>query len=618
MLENNIFPHDIRNCSISDLENIAGELRGRIIDVCAGKGGHLASSLGAVEICLALHYVLNTPEDLIVFDVGHQAYAHKLLTGRSSQFATIREHNGLSGFPNIQESEYDSFTVGHASNAVSLALGSVCANKIKNKKSKVVAVIGDGSMSGGECFEGLNNAGHLKEDITVIFNHNEMSISPAVGALSSYFNNVQSSPGFNRARKAVDKFLDRFPRLDKLLRPRIKKLEEIIKGVFVPGLFFEELGFRYFGPLEGHNIESLVKNFENIINLPGPKLIHVVTKKGKGFTPAEIDSESFHSAGKFCRDKGVFAKKDSITYTSAFGEKMAEIGEKNTDVAALTAAMEVGTGLVSFREKFPERFFDVGIAEQHLVSFAGGLSRQGVKPVVAVYSTFLQRGYDQLMQDIALQGFDTVFCMDRAGLVGADGPTHHGVFDLAYMRTVPEFVVMAPAYKEDMDQMLEFAIDINRPCSIRYPKGNAFDLQLKSPVELGKFEVLEEGKDAAILALGSTLEEVWKIKDKLEAEGFNPYIINPRFVKPLDEELLRELSEKAPNIFVLEEGTLMGGFCDAIAEFYQSAGLLSKVNIVRFGIPDKFITLGTRDILLKICGLDAETIYERFISVMKK
>lgn len=619
MLEENIVPKDIKNCSFDELADIAIELRGKIIDVCAGKGGHLASSLGAVELCLALHYVLNTPEDLIVFDVGHQSYAHKLLTGRSKEFHKIREYKGLSGFPNIQESEYDAFTVGHASNAVSLALGAVAANRLLKKQSKVVAVIGDGSMSGGECFEGLNNAGHLKEDITVIFNHNEMSISPAVGAFSNYFNEVQTSPVYNRARKAVDKTLEKIPTLNRLLRPRIKKVEEIIKGVFVPGLFFEELGFRYFGPLDGHNLEQLVGGLQKIINLSGPKLVHVVTKKGKGFTPAEKDAESFHSAGKFCKDKGTFHKKKNVSYTDVFGEKMLDLAEKDSSISALTAAMESGTGLSCFRQKFTERFFDVGIAEQHLVSFAGGLCRQGIKPFAAVYSTFLQRGYDQLMQDIALQGFAPVFCLDRAGLVGEDGPTHHGVFDISYLRTVPHFVIMAPGYKKDLEMMLEFAAGLDKPSAIRYPKGRAYELEIESSmIKLGKSEIIRKGKDVAIVALGAMLEQVFAAEEKLKEQKIEATIVNARFAKPLDEELLLKLAEEHKHIHILEEGSLNGGFCEAVTAFYHSKGTLSNLDLHTYGIKDEFVTLGRRDILLKLCGLDSDHIVDRVVASLKQ
>lgn len=619
MLENNITPHDIRDCSIEDLENIAGEIRGRIIDVCAGKGGHLASSLGAVELIVALHYVLNTPEDLIVFDVGHQAYAHKLLTGRADRFHTIREYNGLSGFPNIHESEYDSFTVGHASNAVSLALGAVCANKLKDNKRKVVAVMGDGSMSGGEAFEGLNNAGHLKEDITVIFNHNDMSISKAVGAFSNYFNDVQASPLYNRVRSAVDSFLKRHPRLHNIFKPKMRKLEEFIKGVFVPGIFFEELGFRYFGPFDGHDMENLVKNFQNIIDLPGPKLIHVITKKGKGFTPAEVDSESFHSAGKFCKNKGTFKPKSGKSYTSVFGETLAELAKENKDIVALTAAMEGGTGLTKFAEQNPERIFDVGIAEQHLVSFAGGLNRQGLKPVIAVYSTFLQRAYDQLMQDIALQGFNPVFCLDRAGLVGPDGATHHGAFDIAFMRSIPNFVVMAPAYAEDLAAMLKFAVTLDKPSSIRYPKANVPEqLSLMSSVELGKFEIRKDGQGLAIFALGSMLEEVMAIEDELQKNDIDAIIINPRFIKPLDEDCLSVIADKVGHILVLEEGTIIGGFGEAVTDFYNRKGLLSKLNLKCIGIEDCFAGFGTRQELFKDSAIDGKSILDQILRFKKK
>jgi len=605
MLEKNIFPADIKKLSVEQLSDLAVELRGKIIDVCAAKGGHLASSLGTVELCLALHYVLNTPDDLIAFDVGHQSYAHKLLTGRASEFARMREFGGISGFPNIKESPHDAFTAGHASNSISLALGAATANRLQGKKHKVVAVVGDGSLTGGECFEGLNHAGHLREDITVILNHNAMSISQSVGAIGKYLSQMQSSPAYVRARAAVDAFFTRHARLGKVLVPRLKKFEEIAKGVFVPGLFFEELGFKYFGPLDGHDLDLLTKSLRNITALPGPKLIHVVTKKGKGFIPAEEDSESFHSAGKFSKDSGAMQKKAGQTYTGVFSQAIVSLAEADSTVVALTAAMEGGTGLTAFRKRFPERIFDVGIAEQHLVSFAGGLCRQGIKPFVTVYSTFLQRAYDQLMQDITLQGFAPVICIDRAGLVGEDGPTHHGAFDIAFLRTVPEMVVMAPGYADDLTACLSFAKDCGKAVSIRYPKGAAFSFLKHAPVEMGRFEMVEEGKDLAIIALGSMFEQAWAARDTLREKGITPYFVNPRFVKPLDEKLLSELGAKVKGVLVVEEGTRMGGFGEAIAEFYRRNGFASTVAVETLAIDDAYVPPGSREKLLALCGIDA-------------
>jgi 1-deoxy-D-xylulose-5-phosphate synthase len=618
MLEKNIFPSDIKKLTVEQLSDLAVELRGKIIDVCAAKGGHLASSLGTVELCLALHYVLHTPDDLIAFDVGHQAYAHKLLTGRAKDFHRMREFGGISGFPNIKESPHDAFTAGHASNAVSLALGAATANRVQGKKHKVVAVVGDGSLTGGECFEALNHAGHLREDLTVVLNHNEMSISPSVGAIGKYLSEVQSSPAYIRARGAVDAFFTRHPKLGKVLVPRLKKFEEIVKGAFVPGLLFEEFGFRYFGPLDGHDLDLLIKSLRNITALPGPKIIHVVTKKGKGFVPAEEDSETFHSAGKFSKESGAMQKNASQTYTGVFGAAIVAMAEKDERVVALTAAMEGGTGLTPFRKRFPERLFDVGIAEQHLVSFAGGMNRQGLKPVIAVYSTFLQRAYDQLMQDITLQGFSPVICIDRAGLVGEDGPTHHGAFDIAFLRTVPEMVVMAPGYADDLTACLTFAKDCGKAVSIRYPKGKAFSFLPHKPVVMGRFEVVEQGRGVAIIALGSSFEQAWLARDTLRSKGIEPTLVNPRFVKPLDEECLRALAQTHTTVITVEEGTRMGGFGEAVADFYRRSGLSAAVSVETLAIDDAYVPMGAREALLAICGIDATAIVRAAEDAAKK
>ena len=618
MLEKNIFPSDIKKLTVAQLGDLAVELRGRIIDVCSAKGGHLASSLGTVELCLALHYVLNTPDDLIAFDVGHQAYAHKLLTGRAKDFARMREFGGISGFPNIKESPHDAFTAGHASNAVSLALGAATANRLRGKKHKVVAVVGDGSLTGGECFEALNHAGHLREDITVILNHNEMSISPSVGAIGKYLSEVQSSPAYLRARSAVDAFFTRHPRLGKVLAPRLKKFEEIVKGAFVPGLLFEEFGFRYFGPLDGHDLDLLVRSLRNITALPGPKIIHVVTKKGKGFIPAEQDSESFHSAGKFSKDDGAMQKSAGKTYTGVFAEAVVALAEKDESVVALTAAMEGGTGLTPFRRTFPGRLFDVGIAEQHLISFAGGLCRQGIKPIVTVYSTFLQRAYDQLMQDITLQGFAPVICIDRAGLVGEDGPTHHGAFDIAFLRTVPDMVVMAPGYADDLTACLSFAKECGKAVAIRYPKGKAFSFLKHAPVEMGTFEVVEEGSDVAVLALGASFEQAWLARDTLRAKGISAMIVNPRFAKPLDEACLRGLAGKVKAVVTVEEGTRMGGFGEAVAEFLRREDLDKTLTVTTLAIDDAYVPMGSREKLLSLCGIDAAGIVTAAEAAVKK
>lgn len=611
-------PQDLKKLSIRELKDFASYMRREIIEVVSEKGGHLASSLGAVELCIALHYVLNTPQDKIVFDVGHQAYAHKIITQRKKHFKKLRELGGISGFPYHKESIYDTFSVGHASTAVSLSLGLASANRLLNDTSKVVAIIGDGSLSGGVCFEALNNAGHTKQDLLIIFNHNEMSISPSVGALNNYLNKLISLPIYNRFREGVNVILEKVPHLGKKIIPRVRKIEEIMKGLIVPGIFFEELGFRYFGPLDGHKLEMLIPTLRNIINLPGPKVLHVVTKKGKGYRPAEENPEDFHSASSFSKADGKFLSKETTTYTKVFSDKLVQLAKQNNKIVGLTAAMCKGTGLSKFRQRFPERFFDVGIAEQHLVSFAAGLSKRGLRPVVAVYSTFLQRAYDQLIEDVALQDVGIVFAVDRAGLVGEDGPTHHGLFDIAFLRNIPHFVIIAPSYRKDLEKALEFSLSQDIPVVIRYPKDAALELTPKADYRLGKAEIIQEGKDVAVLALGSLLKEAITIKDDLKKEGINPLIVNPRFIKPIDEDLLLDIAKHFSLLFILEEAVLSGGFGEEILEFYRQHHLLQNLRIERLSVPTRFITFGKREELLKYCGLDAENLFKKIKKAYSK
>ncbi len=610
-------PQDIKGLSLDELKDLSGKIRRRIIEVVSDKGGHLASSLGAVEIILALHYVLSAPEDKIVFDVGHQAYAHKLLTGRDKDFDKLRELGGISGFPYHKESVYDPFSVGHASNAVSLALGLSSAYRILGSRAKVVAVIGDGSLSGGESFEALNNAGHLKENILVVFSHNEMSISKSVGALSSYLNKFLSLPIYNRFKDGISLVLEKVPRLGKRIVPRLKKIEEIMKGIIIPGIFFEELGFRYFGPLDGHSLDVLIPTLKNILSLSGPKILHIVTQKGKGYSDAEKNPEKFHSASRFLYSHDQPEEKKP-SYTDVFGRKIVDIANRDDRIVGLTAAMSGGTGLREFQKKFPSRFFDVGIAEQHLVSFSAGLCKAGLKPVIAVYSTFLQRAYDQVIEDIALQEMPVTFAVDRAGLVGEDGPTHHGIFDIAYLRTVPFAVVVAPGYGRDLELALEFAVGLGKPCFVRYPRSAVFDKEMKQPFALGKFEIFRKGETLALLGLGSMFQPACAIADKLGKEGKSVFLVNPRFVKPLDEACLLEIAEKTDLIITLEEGIKPGGFGESVLEFYHSRDLFNKVRVVNLGLPDSFITFGKRERLLEIYGLGEESIYLRIKQEIQK
>jgi len=643
-------PQDLKKLSLEQLPQLAKEIRQRIVEVVSATGGHLASSLGTVELTLALHYCLEAPRDKIIFDVGHQAYAHKILTGRDKAFTTLRQYQGISGFPSKDESVYDSFTTGHSSTAVSLALGLVCARDYLSppeENFKVVAVIGDGSLSGGVCFEGLNNVGHLKKDILVILNTNELSIAPNVGALSTYLNKFISLPIYNRFKSALENFAKaRIPKGSRLLKIA-NQFEEGLKGLFVPGIFFEELGFRYFGPIDGHNLNTLVPTLKNILYIKGPRLLHVVTKKGKGYPPAENEPVRFHGTGPFEMKTGAplpEEKTKTLTYTQVLSKKLVDLARSNRKIFAITAAMPEGTGLDRFRDAYPERFFDVGIAEQHAVCFAAGLSKLGLKPVVAIYSTFLQRAYDQIIEDVALQGLPVVFAIDRAGIVGEDGVTHQGVFDLNFLRSVPNLVVMAPKDSRELEEMLEFAVNLDKPVAIRYPKDKIPNpksqipmVRLRSPLalseaevpnpngsttltigtersrsakfQLGNAEVLKEGKDFCIIAVGSMVIPSFEAIELLEKDGLSGGLINARFVKPLDATLFKHVSAKTEFIFTAEEGVLDGGFGSAVSEAIDRP-------VIRIGLPCKFIPHGKRDVLLEKYGLNKEGIARRIKEVL--
>ncbi|MFA5286656.1 MAG: 1-deoxy-D-xylulose-5-phosphate synthase [Candidatus Omnitrophota bacterium] len=609
-------PRDLRKIKNEDLAKLSSEIRQKIIEAVSLNGGHLASSLGAVELIIALHYCLNTPEDKIIFDVGHQAYAHKIITGRAGNFSTLRRYEGLSGFPLKEESEFDVFTTGHSSSAVSLALGLVCArdNLSLARPFKVVAVVGDGSLSGGLCFEGLNNAGHLKKDILVILNTNELSIAPNVGAISNYLNKIISLPVYNRFRESLVNFLSsRGPRAERLLK-LASRFEEGLKGLFIPGVLFEELGFRYFGPLDGHNLDLLIPALKNILNIKGPRILHVVTKKGKGYFAAERDPVRFHGTGPFDIQAGTAVTKPGVkkSYTEVFGEKLLELAGRDNKIVAVTAAMPEGTGLDKFRDSFPERFFDVGIAESHAVTFSAGLAKGGLKPVVVLYSTFLQRAYDQIIEDVALQNLPVVFCIDRAGIVGEDGVTHQGIFDISFLNTVPDLVSMAPKDGEELKAMLEFALYLNKPVAIRYPRGeiNSFPGGRAAPkIELGKPEILRSGDDFAVIALGSMVAPSLEAAELLRKEGHLGSVINARFSRPLDKKLLEEMGKKFKFIFTAEEGIIDSGFGCALE------GLISKP-VIKIGLPCKFIPHGKRELLLEKYGLSAKAIADKIQSVI--
>ncbi len=604
-------PEDIKKLGIKELEALAAEVRRLIIDTVSKNGGHLASSLGVVELTIALHYVFNAPQDKIVWDVGHQSYAHKIMTGRRDAFSTLRQYGGLSGFPKREESPYDAFDVGHSSTSISAALGLAQARCINRQTHKVVAVIGDGSLMAGMAFEGLNNAGHLKKDLIVILNDNEMSISPNVGALSSSLSRLISGQTYNKFREEVKTILQGIPAVGKSVYRVARQSEDFFKSLFVPGLLFDELGFKYFGPVLGHRIDLLIDDLTNIRKLNGPVLLHVVTRKGRGYLPAETNPTYFHGVGPFDRETGKpAAGTKPVSYTKVFGDTLTTLASRNEKVVAITAGMTSGTGLEQFQETFPDRFYDVGIAEQHAITFAAGMAAEGLRPVAAIYSTFLQRSYDQILHDVCMQNLPVIFMLDRAGIVGEDGPTHHGLFDISYLRNLPNMVFMVPRDENELQHMLYTALSIDRPVAIRYPRGAGVGVERAADMELfpiGKAELLRTGSDVAVFAVGPSVYAAAEAADRLSAEGVQCAVVDSRFVKPLDERCLCEQARKAEALITVEENMLQGGFGSAVLEALHDNNVLIPVR--RIGLPDKFIEHGSQKILRQRYGLDAQGIY---------
>ncbi|KGF82780.1 1-deoxy-D-xylulose-5-phosphate synthase [Massilia sp. JS1662] len=601
-------PADLRKLSRTQLTPLAHELRQFLLDSVSKTGGHLSSNLGTVELTIALHYVFNTPEDRIVWDVGHQTYSHKILTGRRERMPSLRQLNGLSGFPKRDESEYDTFGTAHSSTSISAALGMATAAKIKGEKRKAIAVIGDGSMTAGMAFEALNNAGVEDDvDLLVVLNDNDMSISPPVGALNRYLARLMSGQ-FYAAAKNVGKTMLPAPMLE-----LAKKLEEHAKGMVVPATMFEEFGFNYIGPIDGHDLDSLIPTLENIKKLKGPQFLHVVTKKGQGYKLAEAEPILYHGTGKFNPSEGIKpAKATKITYTEVFGNWLCDMAHVDKRLVGITPAMREGSGMVRFNQEYPDRYFDVGIAEQHSVTFAGGLATEGMKPVVAIYSTFLQRAYDQLIHDVALQNLDVTFALDRAGLVGADGATHAGNYDIAYLRCIPNMVVMAPSDENECRKMLTTAYRFEGPAAVRYPRGAGVGAAIEPAldvIEIGKGVVRREGKGVAIMAFGSMVAPSLGA-----ADGLNATVADMRFVKPLDVDLVRQLAQDHDYLVAVEEGCTMGGAGSAVAEALAEAGIVKPLLIL--GLPDRFIDHGDPALLLASVGLDAHgigaSIRERF------
>ncbi len=613
-------PHALKSCTLDELSQLARELRCYIIDTVSKTGGHLAPSLGTVELTLALHRAFDCPEDKIVWDVGHQAYAHKILTGRREAFAGLRQKGGITGFPKREESVYDAFGTGHSSTSISAALGMAAARDIAGEQYRIAAVIGDGALTGGEAFEGLNNAGTLGKDIIVILNDNGMSIAPNVGAMSEYLSRFRVAPGYHRAKQDIKNFLKSIPHIGERVYRTAEHIKDGVRSALVPGGLFTDMGFHYIGPLDGHNIALLLDVFEQAKQLKGPLLIHVETCKGKGYAPAEKAPDKFHGIGKFDVADGTALKKAGAkpTYTSVFSKALLEAAEEDADVVAITAAMPDGTGLRAFSEKYPTRFFDVGIAEQHATTFAAGLAAAGRKPVLALYSTFAQRAYDQILHDVCLQNLHVVFALDRAGFVGEDGATHHGVFDYSYLRHLPNMKVLAPKDENELGRMLKTALSLEGPVALRYPRGEGLGAALEepfTPLESLTAEVLEEEGEIALLAVGSMVDAAQKTAKLLQEEGLSAAVVNMRTVKPLDEELLHRMAHEKKMLVTMEENALAGGFGSAVLEALADAGLL--VPVVRFGIGDAFIEQGKPQELLEMAGLQPEQMARSILTAWK-
>jgi 1-deoxy-D-xylulose-5-phosphate synthase len=606
-------PEELKRLSLPQLRQLAEEIRALIIETVSRNGGHLAPNLGVVELTLALHYVFNSPQDKIIWDVGHQCYTHKLLTGRVGLFPSLRTYGGVSGFPKREESPHDAFDTGHSGTSISAALGIAIAKDLKREAAKVVAVIGDGSLTAGEAFEGLNQAGHLNKDLIVVLNDNEMSISNNVGALSSFLSKRLTGKGFVQFKREMESLFKSLPGIGEPLLQWAKKSEDSLTGFFTPGMLFSALHFDYVGPVRGHRLETLIETFENIRHLEAPVLVHVLTTKGKGYPPAEKDPTRFHGVGPFDLATGEPAETKigaPASYTRVFGETVVALAEKDLRVVAVTAAMAEGTGLDFFARRFPRRFFDVGIAEQHAVTFAAGLASEGLRPFVAIYSTFLQRAYDQVLHDVCLPNLPVVLALDRGGIVGEDGPTHHGLFDLSYLRPLPNLTLMAPKDERELRNLLASTLTYDTPAAIRYPRGEGLGLSLEGEPEIipwGEWERLEPGEQAVILAVGNMVHPAMQAARLLQTEGLSVAVINARFIKPLDEPLLQELAGRYPLLVTVEENVLLGGFGSAVLEALQRWG--KKVPRIRsLGIPDAFVPHGQPRELRRLHGLDTEGI----------
>lgn len=615
-------PADVKALSLEQLKQLAEEIRQLLISVISKTGGHLAPNLGVVELTLALHRVFTTPKDKIVFDVGHQSYIHKIITGRREQFSTLRQYGGLSGFPKRSESKHDAFGTGHSSTSISAALGMAVARDLQGEDYNVIAVIGDGSMTGGMAFEALNNAGTLHKKMIVVLNDNEMSISKNVGAMSEYLYQLRTGETYNKIKHDIEGWLKNMEFGTDVLKA-IRRLKGSVKYLMVPTSIFEELGFTYLGPIDGHDLQGLTEVLQAAKKIDGPVLVHVLTKKGKGYKPAEESPNKFHGTGPFdiATGKKIANPNAPITYTEVFGRTLTELANADKDIIGITAAMPDGTGMSTFAKAHPERCFDVGIAEQHAVTSAAGAAAVGLKPVAAIYSTFLQRAYDSVLHDICMQKLHVTLCLDRAGLVGDDGYTHHGVFDYAYLRSMPEMTIMAPKDENELRHMLKTAVDYDGPVSVRYPRGSGVGVEISEPMHslpIGKAEVLREGKDVCLWAIGSMVQSALQAVDKLAEQGISAGVVNMRFAKPLDEELLLEHAAQYGKIVTLEEGVLQGGVGSAVLETLNAAKMLQKCQVLTLGIPDEFVLHGDKKLLFKDLGLDVETIAGKIAALVKE
>ena len=614
-------PKDIKKLNYDALKELAQEIRDYMIEVISKNGGHLAPNLGVVELTLALHKVFNCPKDKIIWDVGHQSYIHKIITGRREAFKTLRQYNGLSGFPKIQESEYDAFGTGHSSTSISAALGMAIARDLKGEDNEVIAVIGDGSMTGGMAYEALNNAGDLHKKLIIILNDNEMSIAKNVGAMSDYLYQLRTAKTYTRIKKDLEGWLKHKNYGENIINI-VRRVKGSVKYLLVPGSVFEHLGFKYYGPVDGHDLEHLVEVLEVAKATPGPVIIHVITKKGKGYEPAEKSPNKFHGTGPFdiATGKKITKPGAPVTYTEVFGKTLVDIAKDDKNIVAITAAMPDGTGLNYFADAYPDRFFDVGIAEQHAVTAAAGMAAAGLHPVVAVYSTFMQRAFDSVLHDICMQNLPVVLGLDRAGLVGDDGYTHHGVFDYSYLRLMPQMTIMAPKDENELRHMLATAVNFNGPIALRYPRGSGLGVEITEPLHtlpIGKAEEIKTGSDVCLWAVGSMVDEAVKAAEALAEQGISAGVVNMRFVKPLDTELLVKTALQCKNIVTLEEGTVEGGAGSAVLEELNDNGLVGKVKVLNLGIPDKYIPHGDKKLLLRDIGLDQGSIVKRIAEFLK-